>query len=84
MISERAGGTNATKQSFDARGATDIHDTSLGSSHSVQEECNMLRERLVKTITSLGRQKLQLSKINIQRVLFKAVLVRSIATDFRF
>ncbi|KAL8096263.1 hypothetical protein AgCh_037283 [Apium graveolens] len=35
-------------------GATDIHDTSLGSSHSVQEQCNMLRERLVKTVTSLG------------------------------
>ncbi|KAL8121332.1 hypothetical protein AgCh_018172 [Apium graveolens] len=75
-IEETTGGTNATKQSFDARGATDIHDTSLGSSHSVQEECNILRETLVKIITSLGRRKLQLSKINIQRVLFKAALVR--------
>uniref|UniRef100_A0A164X1L4 Kinesin-like protein n=1 Tax=Daucus carota subsp. sativus TaxID=79200 RepID=A0A164X1L4_DAUCS len=34
--------------------ATDSHDTSLGSNLSVQEQCNMLRERLVNTVTSLG------------------------------
>ena len=38
---------------FSVATATDSQDTSLGSNLSVQEQCNMLRERLVNTVTSL-------------------------------